>query len=103
MSDLQEKLGDGHKQIVLGFLVFLVGAIWGGMMAGEGMAAEDVYFPAVAMIGGAMITMLGISFGAGGADLNSTTDLMDALNEITARLDKLTGADIAAESSDSED
>ena len=107
---MQESLGDGHQQIVTGMIIFLVGAIWGGTVAGEGMTAADVYWPAVVMLSGAMITLLGTTFGTGKDD-DRSTDLMDAINEITGKLnelqDKVTGeSDGAADdagSSDSEE
>ena len=98
MSGMQESLGDGHQQIVTGMIIFLVGAIWGGTVAGEGMTAADVYWPAVVMLSGAMITLLGTTFGTGKDD-DRSTDLIDAISEITGKLnelqDKLAGKDDA--------
>ena len=110
MSGMQESLGDGHQQIVTGMIIFLVGAIWGGTVAGEGMTAADVYWPAVVMLSGAMITLLGTTFGTGKDD-DRSTDLMDAITEITGKLNELQGkiageSDAAADdagSSDSEE
>ena len=90
MSGMQESLGDGHQQIVTGMIIFLVGAIWGGTVAGEGMTAADVYWPAVVMLSGAMITLLGTTFGTGKED-DRSTDLMDAITEITGKLNELQG------------
>jgi hypothetical protein len=44
-----------------------------------------------------MITMLGISFGSDHED-DRTNDLMDAINELTARLDKLVTTDSGKDS-----
>ena len=106
MSGMQESLGDGHQQIVTGMIIFLVGAIWGGSVAGEEMTAADVYWPAVVMLSGAMITLLGTTFGTGKED-DRSTDLMDAITEITGKLNqlqgKISGSADDAGSSDSEE
>jgi len=44
------------------------------------------------MLAGAMITMLGISFGTDKED-DRTNDLMDAINELTARMESMIGSD----------
>ena len=54
------------------------------------MTASDVYWPAFTMLAGAMITMLGISFGTDHED-DRTDDLMAAINELTAKMEALTG------------
>ena len=54
MSSMEEQLGKGYQQMIIGLIVFIAGAIWGGMQATEGMVAEDVYWPAVMMLSGAM-------------------------------------------------
>lgn len=82
MSDLEEKLGPGYQQIVLGLIIFAIGAIWGGMSAGEGMKAEMVYWPAVTMLSGAMITLLGTTFGTDDSE-DRSDDLQNSLNELT--------------------
>jgi hypothetical protein len=82
MSDLEEKLGAGYQQIVIGLIIFAIGAIWGGMSAGEGMKAEMVYWPAVTMLSGAMITLLGTTFGTNDSE-DRSNDLQDSLNELT--------------------
>ena len=82
MSDLEEKLGAGYQQIVIGLIIFAIGAIWGGMSAGEGMKAEMVYWPAVTMLCGAMITLLGTTFGTNDSE-DRSNDLQDSLNELT--------------------
>ena len=33
MSSIEEKLGPGHQQIVIGLLIFAAGALWGIMLA----------------------------------------------------------------------
>ena len=35
MSSLEQKLGPGHQQIVLGLLIFSAGAIWGVLISNE--------------------------------------------------------------------
>ena len=87
---LEETLGSGYQQIIIGFIVFIIGAIWGGIQADGNMTASDVYWPAFTMLAGAMITMLGISFGTEHED-DRTDDLMAAINELTAKMEALTG------------
>jgi len=87
---LEETLGSGYQQIIIGFIVFIIGAIWGGIQADGNMTASDVYWPAFTMLAGAMITMLGISFGTDHED-DRTDDLMAAINELTAKMEALTG------------
>jgi hypothetical protein len=65
-------------------------------MADDGMTASDVYWPAFTMLAGAMITMLGISFGTEQED-DRTNDLMDAINELTARMEAMIGGDEGSE------
>ncbi|MBR59616.1 MAG: hypothetical protein CMA81_06655 [Euryarchaeota archaeon] len=89
---LEETLGSGYQQIIIGFIVFIIGAIWGGIQADGNMTASDVYWPAFTMLAGAMITMLGISFGTEHED-DRTDDLMAAINELTAKMEALTGGD----------
>ncbi len=93
---LEETLGSGYQQIIIGFVVFIIGAIWGGIMADDSMTASDVYWPAFTMLAGAMITMLGISFGTEQED-DRTNDLMDAINELTARMEAMIGGDEGSE------
>ena len=89
MSGLEEKLGPGHQQIVLGLLIFTAGALWGIMLAsGEDIDLKDLFISAVIMLSGAMITMLGISFGTDNDD-DRTNDLQDAIAELTGMLNTL--------------
>ena len=88
---LEETLGSGYQQIIIGFVVFIIGAIWGGIQADGSMTASDIYWPAFTMLAGAMITMLGISFGTDKED-DRTNDLMDAINELTARMESMMGS-----------
>ena len=88
MSSLKENLGDGYQQVMIGFTTFLVGAIWGGMNAGADMIAADVYWPAVIMLSGAMITLLGTTFGTNYED-DRSNDLQIALNEIAVKMNEL--------------
>ena len=89
---LEETLGSGYQQIIIGFIVLIIGAIWGGIQADGNMTASDVYWPAFTMLAGSMITMLGISFGTDDED-DRTDDLMAAINELTAKMEALTGGD----------
>ena len=89
MSGLEEKLGPGHQQIVLGLLIFAAGALWGIMIAsGDEINLQDLFISAVIMLSGAMITMLGISFGTDNED-DRTNDLQDAITELTGMLNTL--------------
>ncbi len=88
MSELENTLGSGYQQIIIGFVVFIVGAFWGGIQADGSMTASDIYWPALTMLAGGMITLLGISFGTDKED-DRTNDLMDAINELTERLNSM--------------
>ena len=89
MSALEEKLGPGHQQIVIGLLIFAAGALWGIMLAsGDEINLKDLFISAVVMLSGAMITMLGISFGTDNED-DRTNDLQDAIMELTGMLNTL--------------
>jgi len=88
MSELEEKLGAGYQQIIIGLVIFVAGALWGGLSAGEGMTAENVYWPAVVMLSGAMMTLLGTTFGTDHED-DRSTDLNDAIAEMTTMLTDL--------------
>ncbi|MFL2961427.1 MAG: hypothetical protein ACJZ2K_00385 [Candidatus Poseidoniaceae archaeon] len=97
MSGLEEKLGPGHQQIILGLLIFAAGALWGIMLAnGEDTDLKDLFVSAVIMLSGAMITLLGISFGTDNEE-DRTNDLQDAIAELTGMLNtlqaKVTGSD----------
>ncbi|MGB1589129.1 MAG: hypothetical protein ACPHDO_02180 [Candidatus Poseidoniaceae archaeon] len=89
MSDLEEKLGPGHQQIVLGLLIFAAGAIWGVLIAnGDETSLKDLYMSAVVMLSGAMVTLLGMTFGTGHEE-DRTNDLQDAIAELTTMLSNL--------------
>ncbi len=88
MSGLEDTFGSGYQQIIIGFVVFILGAFWGGIEADGNMSASDVYWPALTMLAGGMITLLGISFGTDHED-DRTNDLRDAIEDLTAKLDKL--------------
>ena len=88
---MEEQLGKGYQQMMIGLIIFIAGAIWGGMVATEGMVAEDIYWPAVMMLSGAMITLLGTTFGADHED-DRSNDLGDAIMELTDRINRLVGA-----------
>ena len=97
MSGLEEKLGPGHQQIILGLLIFAAGALWGIMLAnGEDTDLKDLFVSSVIMLSGAMITLLGISFGTDNEE-DRTNDLQDAISELTGMLNtlqaKVTGSD----------
>ena len=89
MSGLEEKLGPGHQQIILGLLIFAAGALWGIMLAnGEDTDLKDLFVSAVIMLYGAMITLLGISFGTDNEE-DRTNDLQDTIFELTGMLNTL--------------
>ena len=89
MSGLEEKLGPGHQQIILGLLIFAAGALWGIMLAnGEDTDLKDLFVSSVIMLSGAMITLLGISFGTDNEE-DRTNDLQDAISELTGMLNTL--------------
>ena len=89
MGSLEENLGPGYQQIVLGLLIFASGAIWGIMIAnGTETSLKDLYMSSVVMLSGAMITLLGMTFGTGHED-DRTTDLQDTISELTGMLNKL--------------
>tara|TARA_B100001109_G_scaffold62087_1_gene50823 strand:- start:2372 stop:2674 length:303 start_codon:yes stop_codon:yes gene_type:complete len=91
MSNMEEQLGKGYQQMMIGLIIFIAGAIWGGMVATDGMVAEDIYWPAVMMLSGAMITLLGTTFGSDHED-DRSNDLGDAIMELTDRINRLVGA-----------
>ena len=91
MSSMEEKLGKGYQQMMIGLIIFIAGAIWGGMIATDGMVAEDIYWPAVMMLSGAMITLLGTTFGTDHED-DRSNDLSDAIMELTERINRLVGS-----------
>ena len=101
MSGLEEKLGPGHQQIILGLLIFAAGALWGVMLAnGEDTDLKDLFVSAVIMLSGAMITLLGVSFGTDNEE-DRTTDLQDAIADLTGMLNalqaKVTGSGVEEE------
>ena len=77
--------------MMIGLIIFIAGAIWGGMIATDGMVAEDIYWPAVMMLSGAMITLLGTTFGTDHED-DRSNDLSDAIIELTERINRLVGS-----------
>ncbi len=101
MSGLEESLGEGYQQIIMGMVIFIIGAAWGGMSAGSGMTAEDVYWPAVVMLAGAMITLLGVSFGTEHED-DTTDDLQNAVSELAAMVKSLVGSSDDGDSGEEE-
>ena len=88
---MEEQLGKGYQQMMIGLIIFIAGAIWGGMIATDGMVAEDIYWPAVMMLSGAMITLLGTTFGTDHED-DRSNDLSDAIIELTERINRLVGS-----------
>ena len=89
MSGLEEKLGPGHQQIVLGLLIFTVWCAMGyNASKWRRKCLKDLFISAVIMLSGAMITMLGISFGTDNED-DRTNDLQDAIAELTGMLNTL--------------
>ncbi len=99
MSSMEEQLGKGYQQMMIGLIIFISGAIWGGMVATDGMVAEDVYWPAVMMLSGAMITLLGTTFGTGHED-DRSNDLNDAIMELTDRINRLVGTSAKEDATD---
>ena len=99
MSSMEEPLGKGYQQMMIGLIVFITGAIWGGMIATDGMVAEDIYWPAVMMLSGAMITLLGTTFGTDHED-DRSNDLSDAIMELTERINRLVGSSSGDDSSE---
>lgn len=99
MSSMEEQLGKGYQQMMIGLIVFITGAIWGGMIATDGMVAEDIYWPAVMMLSGAMITLLGTTFGTDHED-DRSNDLSDAIMELTERINRLVGSSSGDDSSE---
>ena len=85
--------------MMIGLIVFITGAIWGGMIATDGMVAEDIYWPAVMMLSGAMITLLGTTFGTDHED-DRSNDLSDAIMELTERINRLVGSSSGDDSSE---
>jgi hypothetical protein len=91
MSWIEENIGEGYQQVIIGVLLFIVGAALGWMEAADGaMTAADVYVPGLLMLSGFMVTLLGISFGTDHED-DRTNDLMDAINDLTARMESMIG------------
>ena len=89
MSGLEEKLGPGHQQIILGLLIFAAGALWGVMLGNEDpINLGNLFTSAVIMLSGAMITLLGVSFGTDNEE-DRTNDLQDAIAELTGMLNTL--------------
>lgn len=84
---------------MIGLIIFISGAIWGGMIATDGMVAEDIYWPAVMMLSGAMITLLGTTFGTDHED-DRSNDLSDAIMELTERINRLVGSSSGDDSSE---
>ena len=85
--------------MMIGLIIFISGAIWGGMIATDGMVAEDIYWPAVMMLSGAMITLLGTTNGTDHED-DRSNDLSDAIMELTERINRLVGSSSGDDSSE---
>tara|TARA_B110001452_G_C15241065_1_gene429679 strand:+ start:396 stop:707 length:312 start_codon:yes stop_codon:yes gene_type:complete len=103
MSELEERLGPGHQQIILGLLIFAAGALWGIMLAnGADTDLKDLFIAAVIMLSGAMITLLGVSFGTDNEE-DRTNDLQNAISELTGMLNTLQSKVSGAEKDDSEE
>ncbi|DAC23251.1 MAG TPA: hypothetical protein D7H89_01075 [Candidatus Poseidoniales archaeon] len=89
MGWLEENIGEGYQQVIVGVVLFIIGATMGWLESVDGaMTAADVYVPSLLMLSGAMVTLLGISFGTGHED-DRTNDLMDAINELAARMNSM--------------
>ena len=91
MSWIEENIGEGYQQVIIGVLLFIAGAAMGWLEAADDvMTAADVYIPSLLMLSGGMVTLLGISFGTDHED-DRTNDLMDAINELTTRMNSMLG------------
>ncbi|MEJ6562083.1 MAG: hypothetical protein QNL85_00040 [Euryarchaeota archaeon] len=91
MSWIEENIGEGYQQVIIGVLLFIIGAAMGWVESTDpAMTAADVYIPSLLMLSGAMVTLLGISFGTGHED-DRTNDLMDAINDLTSRMNSMLG------------
>ncbi len=84
--NLEETLGEGYKQVLAGLGAFLVGAIWGA--AGE-MSIEGMYIPLVIMMLGALVAILGMSFGGAGGAHGDSFDLKSAMDDMAGMLTEL--------------
>jgi hypothetical protein len=85
--DLEETLGEGYKQVLAGLGAFLVGAIWG---ANGEMSISGMYIPLVIMMLGALVAILGMSLGTGGAH-GESFDLKSAMDDMAGMLTELQG------------
>ena len=91
MGWIEENIGEGYQQVIIGVLLFIAGAVMGWLEAADDvMTAADVYIPSLLMLSGGMVTLLGISFGTEHED-DRTNDLMDAINELTTRMNSMLG------------
>lgn len=91
MGWIEENIGEGYQQVIIGVLLFIAGAVMGWLEAADDvMTAADVYIPSLLMLSGGMVTLLGISFGTDHED-DRTNDLMDAINELTTRMNSMLG------------
>lgn len=91
MGWIEENIGEGYQQVIIGVLLFIAGAAMGWWEAADDvMTAADVYIPSLLMLSGGMVTLLGISFGTDHED-DRTNDLMDAINELTTRMNSMLG------------
>ena len=91
MGWIEENIGEGYQQVIVGVVLFIVGAAMGWMESTDpAMSAADIYVPSLLMLSGAMVTLLGISFGTDHED-DRTNDLMDAINDLTARMNSMLG------------
>jgi hypothetical protein len=92
--DLEETLGEGYKQVLAGLGAFLVGAIWG---ATSETSIEGMYIPLVIMMLGALVAILGMSFGGAGGAHGESFDLKSAMDDMAGMLtelqEKVTGGD----------
>ncbi len=86
MNELEENLGPGYKQIVIGLIIFAIGAIWGLILAQKDpIEMGDLYASAVIMLSGAMMVLLGTTFGSKGSE-DRATDLPNALEDLSTLL-----------------
>ena len=97
--DLEETLGEGYKQVLAGLGAFLVGAIWG---ANGEMSISGMYIPLVIMMLGALVAILGMSLGTGGAH-GEAFDLKSAMDDMAGMLTELQGKVLGGEDDGGDD
>ncbi|MDP6869619.1 MAG: hypothetical protein QGI21_02455 [Candidatus Poseidoniaceae archaeon] len=89
MSGLEENLGPGYKQIVIGLIVFAIGALWGLLIAQEDpIQLGNLYASAVIMLSGAIMVLLGTTFGTNNSQ-DRASDLPEAFGELSTLMENV--------------